>query len=140
MFHPVEIVVERMINAVVAPEAEIDRGDAGVIQERAEIGSSTEVANRDLTSDLTLWRLPGRAGAFLFRTGHVAAPCFVNAVAGCRVLDLTRGIAHEVLERRRGRRAEIRAGNAHVGVDVGDRLCLQLGAIGFDPAGSAELT
>src|ERR1700730_12177920 len=138
MFHPVEIVVERVIDAVVAAETDIDRGDARVIEEGTEIGSGTEVTERRLTARLALWRLPGNSGRLLFGASDVPTPGFVNAAAGFGVLDLPRGVAHEVLERRCGRGAEVRAGNANVGVNVGDRLCLQLGAIRLDPFGRTD--
>src|ERR1700730_10653277 len=88
MFHPVEIVVERVIDAVVAAETDIDRGDARVIEEGTEIGSGTEVTERRLTARLALWRLPGNTGRLLFGASDVPTPGFVNAAAGLGVLDL----------------------------------------------------
>ena len=38
VFHPEEIVIERMIDAVIAVESDVERGNSGVIEERAEVG------------------------------------------------------------------------------------------------------
>ena len=80
------------------------------------------------------------AGDVALGVQPVLKPGVVNGAAGARIVDFARGVANEIFQRRRGTGAEVGAGDADVGVDVSDGLCLQLGAIRFDPFGRADQT
>ena len=136
--HESDVVIERVVDGVVlavvtlAAEADVERGDTEVLQERRVVGPRAEGGQPQLfsvQSPLTRLRV-----ALDHRPG---APPLGDAHSPLRVLDVPGHLIHEALQRMRAIHPEIAAAVA-VRVDVGDDLVAKLGGVTLRPLDRSE--
>src|ERR1700674_1691039 len=98
MFHPVEIIVECMIDAVVTSKAQVHRSNSRMIKKGTEVGTGAQGTEGDFAGRFGFWVGARSSGIFLLGMSGALAPDFVNAASGARVSDFTDGVADEFVE------------------------------------------
>ncbi len=138
------VVIERVVDPAalaLAAVAEVDRGEAQVLQEGRIVRAGAKGRDRqvlcgiggDLAGGLGLFAGPG----FGRRHLQPGAGALANRDAGLRILHVGRHLVHEMLEVVAALGAEEAAAVA-VGIDVDESLGLQLVAVRLGPLGGAK--
>ena len=133
---PAVIVVDGVVDAfafVLAAKAQVERGDAQVIEEAGEVGARAQRVQPEigpLAHRLAVVGVPG--------VGDVGELSPIpDRQLRLGVLDIAGHPVDELLQRVRAAHLEEAAAVA-VGVEVGDRVLAQLGGVRFHPLGRAE--
>ena len=125
-----------MVDAIGTARSDVGGGHAEVLDERREIGAAAEVADSDIVIDMSIAAtgvlfdadLPMRHGV-----GLVLFPLLVNRAAFWAG-DGFSDVANELLQRRHSGGVEVGTGDAHIGVEVRDRVN-QLNSVVLNPLG-----
>src|SRR5882757_890577 len=135
---PVVVVIDRVIDAVAAARAYVRSWYSQMLQERRVIRSAAQIADMDLVRLLSSFRRSTHTLSCGVAMFLVVQPLVIYG-ATFRTGNALSHLADELFQTRDGLRVEVRPGNTHICIEVGNGMC-KLCRVLFAPLRRAHQT